>query len=77
MPKLLSTSLILMPDLSEIGILLDDIFMLLSACDYRTISFRPRDCNRVAHNLAHLAISSSCDFVLLEECPPCVVFSSG
>ena len=57
---------------SEIGVVIDDIHLLLEQVRCVSVNFVPRKANQVAHVLAKNGFSFIEDTVWLEEFPPCV-----
>ncbi|KAL5773786.1 hypothetical protein ACOSQ2_013710 [Xanthoceras sorbifolium] len=63
------------PPLSEMGLVISDILALVSLLSVSHISFAPRSCNGVAHQLARFGLSIPNFLAWIEEDPPCAVDS--
>ncbi|KAK3228183.1 hypothetical protein Dsin_008045 [Dipteronia sinensis] len=59
--------------LSEIGLVIKDIKLVLEICHACSVAFVPRSANMVAHHLAKLGLSVDNDCFWLEDCPSRVV----
>ena len=57
---------------SEIGLVVDAIRRLLVSLPGCELRYAPRSTNWVAHTLAKSALSSSEDYVWIEDFPPCI-----
>ncbi|KAL5838038.1 hypothetical protein ACOSQ3_015207 [Xanthoceras sorbifolium] len=55
---------------SEIGLINNDILNLKTMGVFPSFVFSPKDSNRVAHNLAKMAIVHAIDVVLIDDVPP-------
>ncbi|KAL5865802.1 hypothetical protein ACOSQ3_003316 [Xanthoceras sorbifolium] len=63
------------PPLSEVGLVISDILALVSSLSVSHISFAPRSCNGVAHQLARFSLSIPNFLAWIEENQPCAVDS--
>ncbi|KAL5812835.1 hypothetical protein ACOSQ3_027785 [Xanthoceras sorbifolium] len=59
------------PPLLEVGLVISDILLLVSSLSISHISFVPRSCNGVAHNLARFGLLILDFLVWIENDPPC------
>ncbi|KAL5766515.1 hypothetical protein ACOSP7_017132 [Xanthoceras sorbifolium] len=60
------------PPSSELGLIISDILSFEGFLSFRQFSFRPRQCNRVAHDLAKLGVNVLSPCVWVETTQPCV-----
>ncbi|KAL5817062.1 hypothetical protein ACOSQ3_025440 [Xanthoceras sorbifolium] len=58
--------------ISEIGVVIEEILLLISMHPVYSVRFIPRLANWVAHWLAKFGLSVVGEFVWLEDCPLCV-----
>ncbi|TXG71533.1 hypothetical protein EZV62_000112 [Acer yangbiense] len=60
------------PPSSEVGVVLNDIFLVLDRFSEVSFAFVPRLGNKVAHGLAKLELNHEGESVWLNDCPLCV-----
>ncbi|KAL5804219.1 hypothetical protein ACOSQ3_031019 [Xanthoceras sorbifolium] len=58
--------------ISEIGVVIEEILLLISMHPVYSVRFIPRLANRIAHGLAKFGLSAVGEFVWLEDYPLCV-----
>ncbi|KAL5794379.1 hypothetical protein ACOSP7_002973 [Xanthoceras sorbifolium] len=63
------------PLLSEVGLVISDILILVSSFSVSYISFAHRSCNGVANQLVRFGLSILDFLAWIEEDPPCAVDS--
>ncbi|KAL5806493.1 hypothetical protein ACOSQ4_029226 [Xanthoceras sorbifolium] len=60
------------PPRSELRLIISEILLFEVSLSIRSFSFRPRQCNRVAHGLAKFGVNVSISCFWVEITPPCV-----